>query len=49
MPTCPVKRDEKEYKMRIGANTVYTAQAFSCRWVIREAPVFENKTYIIKY
>jgi len=43
MPTCPVKRDEKEYKMSVCAIIIYTVRAFSCRRVIREIPVLENE------
>jgi hypothetical protein len=42
MPTCPVKRDEKEYKMSAGAIIFYTVRVFSCRRIIREVPVLES-------
>jgi hypothetical protein len=42
MPTCPVQRDEKEYKMNDGVIIVYTVRVVSCRKIIRGVPVLEN-------
>jgi len=42
MPTCPVKRDEIEYKMSAGAIIFYTVRVFSCRRIIREVLVLES-------